>query len=46
MKKVEQLRKKVDIGKNHKGKTEALYKTKSDMVVHELEQIKAQIKQF
>lgn len=33
-KKAEDFRKKVDIGRIHKGKTEALFKTKSDMIAH------------
>lgn len=32
LKKMEELKKKVDIGRQHKGKTEALYKTKNDLV--------------
>ena len=44
VKRLEELKKKVDIGRQHKGKTEALFKTKADMIAHQLEQIRAQIK--
>lgn len=45
-KKAEELKKKLDVARNHKGKTDALYRTKADMLTHELEQIKTQIKQI
>ena len=44
VKKWEELKKKVDNGKQHKTKTDSLYKTKSELVVHEQDQIRQQIR--
>lgn len=43
-KKVEDFKKRKETIKQHKIKTEALYKTKGELVIHELDQVRQQIK--